>query len=170
MLLNIPYLTPTVCVLSGLQQTNEILANKNGRLIFSKIDNCSNAEKELRRESASNKYNSPTSSRRGPKPEAWFLPVTPRLEQPHRQPFKERAQNFGSPIKPLISQPVNSARTILKRPSSYSQQMANNEEENNSKKKNPNVSLQQAFETHKQDLIDRSVRRQNVIQSRAQQR
>ena len=33
-----------------------------------------------------------------------------------------------------------------------------------------NLSLQKAFETHKRDLIDRSMRRQDIIQSRAQER
>lgn len=76
------------------------------------------------------------------------------------QPFKETQNLTASPLKPH-----NCTKTILKKPSSYGQ-LVNWDQT----KGQHNISLQEAFETHKQDLIDRSIRRQNVIQSRAQQR
>ena len=89
-------------------------------------------------------------------PKAWSIPVTPKLPNnqiERRVSFAEQANNY-----PKTPQSMN------KQQGQYTPLAKSNF---NSKH---DMSLQEAFEKHRHDLIDRSMQRQNIIQLRSQQR
>lgn len=132
----------------------------NGRVVFSNIGNTnklSNLDEITRRESL--KYSPHKPTPKSIKPQAWFLPVTPK---PNHQP--------NPALRPIEHSVCQSPKTILRRRSHYTPLAQSEFSANQQVESVQNMSLQLAFETHKQDVIDRSIRRQDMIQMRSQER
>lgn len=126
------------------KQNNELPVQKKDRQVFSSVGN----NLEVRRESI--KYHSPmrTPFKQAIKPQAWFLPVTPHTNLPN----VEETPKSTTKSRFQYTSIMKSATKPVHNESSH------------------NMTLQEAFETHKRSLIDRSMQRQDSIQVRSQQR